>query len=114
MNAALDILNTVMDAVIGALVMGLHATARAALANVSAAEWVMAVALAGAAWLLASRRGRPVVGMLLFVLAVGAGAWLSWRTNHHGMVAQQAVLGVMVLHGLVKGWGWKLVKGGAK
>ncbi len=113
MNAALDLLNTVMDAVIGALAMGLKATAQAALANVSAAEWVMAVALAGAAWMLSSGRGRRAVGLLVFLVVVGACAWLAWRTHHHGMVAQQAVLAVMVLHGF-KGRGWSLVQGGAK
>ena len=110
MNAAIDLLNTVMDAVIGALAVALQATARAMLANVHTSEWATALVLAGAVWLLASRRGRPVVGMMLFSLAVGAGAWLSWRTNHHGMVAQQAVLAVMVLHGLLKAQGWALVK----
>ena len=113
MNTALDILNTVMDAVIDALAVALAAVARAALANVSAAEWVLAVTLAGAAWLLSSGRGWRAVGLLAFALAVGAGAWISWRTHHHGMVAQQAVLAVMVLHG-IKGRGRAVVKGGAK
>jgi prepilin signal peptidase PulO-like enzyme (type II secretory pathway) len=114
MNAALDILNTVLDAVIGALAVGLQAAARAALANTSAAEWVLAVALAGAAWMLSSGRGWRAVGLLAFSLAVAAGAWLSWKTGHGGMVAQQAVLAAMVLHGL-KGRGWTLAgKGSAR
>lgn len=113
MNDALDILNTVMDALIGALAVGLKAAARAMLANVHAAEWVLAVALAGAAWLLSSGRGWRVVGLLAFSLTVAAGAWLSWKTGHAGMVAQQAVMAAMVLHG-IKGRGWSLVKGGAK
>lgn len=114
MNAILDTLNTVFDAIISAMAVALNALTRAALANVSTAEWVIAVALLVAVWLLVSRRGRPAVGMLLFGLAVGAGAWLSWRTSHHGMVAQQAALVAMVLHGLVKSRGWLLLKGGRK
>lgn len=113
MNDALNILNAIMDAVIGALDVGLQAAARAALANVSAAEWVLAVALAGAAWMLSSGRGWRAVGLLAFLLAVGAGAWLAWRTNHPGMVAQQAVMAAMVLHG-IRGRGWTLAKGGSK
>ena len=114
MNAVLDTLNTVMDAVIGALGVALAATARAMLANVHTSEWATALVLAVAVWMLAGRRARPVWGLALFLLAVGAGAWLSWRTHHHGMVAQQAALAVMVLHGLAKGRGWALLKGGRK
>jgi prepilin signal peptidase PulO-like enzyme (type II secretory pathway) len=114
MNAVLDFLNTVLDAVIGALGVALAAVARAALANASTAEWVLAVALAGTAWMLSSGRGWRAVGLLAFSLAVAAGGWLAWRTNHPGMVAQQAVLAAMVLHGL-KGRGWSLTgKGAAK
>ena len=114
MNAVIDTLNTVMDAVIGALAVGLAATARAMLANVFAAEWVLAAALAGAAWMLSSGRGWRIAGVLVFALAVAAGAWLCWRTNHAGMVAQQAVLAAMVLHG-IKGRGWSLAgKAGAR
>lgn len=102
MNDALNILSTVMDAVIGALGVALHAVARAMLANVAASEWVLAVALAGAAWMLCSGRGWRVVGVLAFALTVGAGAWLAWRTHHHGMVAQQVVVAAMVLHGQLK------------
>jgi len=114
MNAVLDILNTVLDAVIGALAVALAAVARAALANVSTSEWVLAVALAGTAWMLSSGRGWRAVGLLAFSLAVAAGAWLAWKTGHAGMVAQQVVMAVMVLHG-IKGQGWSLTgKGGAK
>lgn len=112
MNAALDTLNTVVDAVIGALAVVLQATARAALANISAAEWVLAVALAGAAWLLSSGRGWRAVGVLVFVLAVAACAWLSWKAGRYGVLAQQAVLAAMVMHGLLKSRGWALVKKG--
>lgn len=112
MNTALDILNTVMDAVIGALGVALAAAARAALANASTAEWVLAVVLAGAAWLLSSGRGWRAVGVLVFLVAVGACSWLSWKAGRHGVLAQQAMLAAMVLHGL-KGRGWALVKGGA-
>jgi hypothetical protein len=112
-NAALDILNTVMDAVIGALGVALAAAARAALANLSAAEWTLAAALAGAAWLLASGRGWRAVGVLVFLMAVAACAWLSWKAGRYGVLAQQAVLAAMVLHGL-KGRGRAVVKGGAR
>lgn len=113
MNATIDILNTVLDAIVGALAVGLAATAQAALANVLVAEWVVAVALAGAAWLISNGRGWRAAGLLTFSLTVAAGAWLCWRTNHHGMVAQQAVLAAMVLHG-IKGRGWATLKGGAQ
>jgi prepilin signal peptidase PulO-like enzyme (type II secretory pathway) len=110
MNAVLDTLNTVMDAVIGALGVALAAVARAALANVHAAEWSSALVLALAVWLLAGRRWRPAVGLGLFVLAVGAGAWLSWKTGHTGVTAQQAALAALVLRGQLKAQGWALVK----
>lgn len=98
-------MNTVLDAIIGALGVALNALARVALANMSAADWALAVALAlaGAAWLLASGRGWRAVGVLVFLVAVGACAWLSWKAGRHGVLAQQAVLAVMVLHG--SGWG---------
>ena len=111
MNAVLDTLNTVMDAVIGALAVGLQAAGRAMLANVFAAEWVLAAALAGAAWMLSSGRGWRIAGVLVFALAVTAGGWLTWKTGHAGMMAQQAVLAAMVLHGL-KSRGWTMAKGG--
>lgn len=110
MNAALDTVNTVLDALIGALAVALNAVARAMLANVHASEWTLALVLAIGVWLLAGRRRRSAVGLALFVLAVGAGAWLSWRTGHTGVTAQQAALAAFGLHGL----GWTLVKGGAK
>lgn len=115
MNDALDILNTVMDALIGALAVALQGAARAMLANIHGAEWLLAVALAGAAWMmLAGGRGWRAVGVLAFSLIVGAAAWLSWRTNHHGMMAQQAVLAALALHGL-RGRGWTLAgKAGSK
>ena len=112
MNAALDTLNTVLDALIGALAVGLNAVAKAMLSNVHAAEWASALALAVALWLLAGRRGHPALALLLFVLAVGAGAWLSWRTGHTGVTVQQVALAVMIFHG-IKGRGW-IVKIGYK
>ena len=112
-NAILDALNTVLDAIIGALAVALDATARAMLANVHAAEWASALVLALAVWMLAGRRGSSALALLLFLVAVGAGAWLSWKTGHAGVTAQQTALAIMVLHGL-KGRGWALVKGGAR
>lgn len=114
MNAVLDMLNTVLDAVIGALAVALTAVARAALANVSTSEWVLAVALAVSCWMLARRRGNAAVGFALLVLTVTAAAWLSWKTGHTGASVQQAALAALGLHGLLKGRGWALVKGGAK
>lgn len=116
MNAVLDTLHTVMDAVIGALAVALAALERAALANPSAAEWATALALvvALAGWLLAGRRGNAALNLLLFLAAVGAGSWLSWKTGHAGVLAQQVALAVMVLHGLAKGRGWALVRGYSK
>ena len=113
MNTALDILNTVLDAVINALAVGLQATARAALANVSAAEWTLAAALAGSAWLISIGRGWRVAGVLTFALTVTAGAWLTWKTGHAGQVAQQAVLALMALHG-IRARGWTLAKGSTR
>ena len=114
MNAALDLLNTVMDAVIGALAVGLQATARAMLANIHSTEWTLGLLLALSCWLIVSRRWSTAVGVVLLALAVVAGAWLSWKTGHTGASVQQAALAVMVLHGLAKGRGWALLKGGRK
>lgn len=108
-NAILDTLNTVLDSVVGALAVALGATARAMLANVHAAEWSSALVLALAVWLLAGRRGSGALNLLLFLVAVGAGAWLSWKTGHTGVTAQQAALAVMVLHAQLKARGWALV-----
>jgi len=62
---------------------------------------------AGQGWVVARGGGWGGVGLLAFALAVAAGAWLSWKTGHAGMVAQQAVLAAMVLPG-VKRRGWSL------
>lgn len=107
MNAVLDTLNTVLDVLIGALTVGLNAVAKAMLSNVHAAEWASALTLAVTLWLLAGRRGSSALALLLFLVSVGAGAWLSWRTGHTGVTAQQAALAVTVLHGL-RGRGWML------
>lgn len=98
MNAVLDILGAALAAV-----------ARAALANMTTAEWTLAVALAGAAWLLASGRGWRAAGVLVFLVAAGAGAWLSWKAGRYGVLAQHSVMATMVLHGLLKARGWALV-----
>jgi len=36
---------------------------------------------------------------------------LSWRLNRHGLMAQQIVLAIMVLHGIR---GWTMARGVAK
>lgn len=89
-----------MNTVLETLGAALAALARLALANMSAAEWALAVALAGAAWLLASGRGWRAVGVLVFLVAVAACAWLTWHAGRYGVLAQQGVLAAMVLHGL--------------
>ena len=114
MNDALDILNAAFDAIVNVLAVGFHAAGRAMLANVTAAEWTLAAALAGSAWLLSIGRGWRAMGLLAFVASVTACAWLSWKAGRHGVLAQQAVLALMVLHG-VKGRGWTLAgKEGAR
>ena len=114
MNAVIDTLNTVMDAVIGALAMGLSAITKTMLANIHATEWTTGLLLILSVWLLASRRGRPAWGLALFLLAVGAGVWLSWKTGHTGVTAQQAALAAVVLHGQLRARGWALVRGYSK
>jgi hypothetical protein len=105
-------MSTVLDDLISALAVALNSVAKAMLANVHTTEWVAALVLAVALWLLAGRRGHPALALLLFVLAVGAGAWLSWRTGHTGVTVQQVALAVMIFHG-IKGRGW-IVKIGYK
>ena len=114
MNAVLDILNTVLDAVIGALAVALGAVAKTMLANIHSTEWTLGLLLAVSCWLIVSRRWSTAVGVALLALAVFAGAWLSWKTGHTGASVQQAALATLGLHGLLKGRGWALVKGGRK
>jgi hypothetical protein len=112
MNAALDILNTVLDAVIGALAVALGAVAKTMLANIHSTEWTLGLLLAVSCWLIVSRRWSTAVGVVLLALAVFAGTWLSWKTGHTGASVQQAALAALGLHGLLKGRGWALVKKG--
>lgn len=110
MNTVLDILNTVLDALIGALA----AVARAMLQNIHATEWTVGLLLILSVWLLTSRRGNSAFGFAVLLLAVGAGAWLSWKTGHTGASVQQVTLAALSLHGLLKARGWALVRGYAK
>jgi hypothetical protein len=110
MNAALDTLNTVLDAVIGALVVALGAVAKTMLANIHSTEWMLGLCLALSCWMLARRRGNTTVGVVLLVLAVTAGAWLSWKTGHSGASVQQVALAALGLHGLLRARGWALFK----
>lgn len=91
-----------MNAVIDTLSAALGAVARAALVNMSVAEWSLAVALAGTAWMLSSGRGWRILGVLVFLGVMGAGAWLTWKAGRYGVLAQQIVLSAMVLHGFFK------------
>jgi hypothetical protein len=110
MNAVLDTLNTVLDAVIGALAVALNAVGKTMLANIHATEWTLGLLLAVSCWLIVSRRGNTTVGVVLLALSVFAGAWLSWRTGHTGASVQQVALAALGLHGLLRGRGWALVK----
>lgn len=114
MNAVLDTLNTVMDAVIGALGVALGTVAKTMLQNVHSTEWAVGLLLILSVWLLARRRGNSIFGFALLLLSVTAGAWLSWRTGHTGASVQQVALAVFGLHGLLKSRGWALVQGAAK
>lgn len=103
-------MNTILDNLSAAFA----ALARAAVAHMSIAEWALAATLAGAAWLLASGRGWRAVGVLVFVVAVGACAWLSWKAGRYGVLAQQSVLSIMVLHGVLRSRGWTAARRAAK
>jgi uncharacterized membrane protein YhhN len=109
MNDAINILN----AVVNALAVALQAVARAALSNIHGAEWLLACALAAfcCVLLLSSGRVWRGVGVMAFLLTVAACAWLYWRLNRHGLMAQQIVLAIMVLHGIR---GWTMARGVAK
>jgi hypothetical protein len=65
-------------------------------------------------WAMTTQRRFAALGLLLFVLALAAGLWTAWRTAHAGAVAQMAVLAVIGLHGMFRGRGWALLKGGRK
>lgn len=110
MNAILDTLNTVLDAVIGALAVALGAVAKTMLANIHSTEWTVGLLLILSVWLLTSRRGNSALGFAFLLLAVGAGAWLSWKTGHTGTSVQQVTLAILSLHGLLRARGWALVR----
>lgn len=95
-----DALSILLSSLIAALIAAADATAAAALANIHSAEWTMALALVGSVWLMISRRGNATLGLLLFVAATAASSWLAWRTNHHGVLVQLALLAVISLHSL--------------
>lgn len=112
-NEILDTLNAILDAVINVLAVSIQAAGRALLSNVTAAEWFLAAALFGSAWLLSIGRVWRAVGLLAFLATVTACAWLSWKAGRHGVLAQQTVMAAMVLHGLRQSGGRTLAKGGA-
>jgi hypothetical protein len=95
-----DALSILLGNLVTALITAANATAQAALANIHTAEWTAAMALVGGVWLMISRRGNTTLGLLIFVVAAAASAWLSWKTQHHGMLVQQTVLAVISLHSL--------------
>ena len=114
MNTVTETLSMALYTVMDALGAGLGVLARAMLANVQGAEWASALVLAIGVWLLLNRRKSAGLGFALFLLGVSAGAWLSWKTGHTGVTAQQAALAVMVLHGQLRARGWALVRGYSK
>jgi hypothetical protein len=78
-------------------------------------EWASALLMLCGVWAMTTRRRyAPALGLLLFVLAVAAGVWTAWRTAHLGAVAQLAVMAALSLHGMFRGRGWALLKGGRK
>lgn len=95
-----DALSVLLRSLITALIAAADAIAQAALANIHAAEWTTAVILVAGAWLMISRRGNTALGAVLFVAAAAAGTWLLWKTDHPGVLVQQALLAVISLHGL--------------
>jgi hypothetical protein len=103
MNAVLDTLNMAMNTVLAAMLANIHAT-----------EWGAALLMIGGAWLLTNKRRNAALGFTLLLLAVAAGAWLSWKTGHTGASVQQVALAVLSLHGLLRARGWALVRGYAQ
>lgn len=101
-----DTILSLLSAIVGALGVGLQAIGQAMLANTAAAEWTLAAALAGAAWLISLGRGWRASGVLVFLVAVIACTWLSWKLGRHGALAQQAVMAAMILHGTLRARGY--------
>jgi hypothetical protein len=77
-------------------------------------EWASALLMLCGVLVLNTQRRYAALGLLLFVLAVAAGVWTAWRTAHLGAVAQLAVMAALSLHGMFRGRGWALLKGGRK
>lgn len=73
-------------------------------------EWAAALLMICGVWLMTSRGRYALLGLLLFLVAVAAGVWTSWKTAHAGAVAQMAVLAIIGLQGLLKGRGRSLLK----
>lgn len=113
MNAVLDFMNTAFDFVIGLLITALSIITKAMLTHIHTTEWIIAMLMVTGAWFLLDKRRNATVGFTLLLLAVGAGAWLAWRTGHTGASVQQLALAALSLHGL-KTRGWALVRGYAK
>lgn len=113
MNAVLDFMNTAFDFVIGLLITALSIITKAMLTHIHTTEWIIAMLMVTGAWFLLDKRRNGTVGFTLLLLAVGAGAWLAWRTGHTGASVQQLALAALSLHGL-KTRGWALVRGYAK
>ena len=114
MNAVLDFMNTAFDFVIGLLITALSIITKAMLTHIHTTEWIIAMLMVTGAWFLLDKRRNATVGFTLLVLAVGAGAWLAWKTGHTGASVQQLALAALGLHGLLRGRGWALLKGGRK
>lgn len=80
----------------------------------SSLEWASALLMILGVWALTTRRRFAALGLLLFLVALAAGLWTAWRTAHAGAVAQLAVLAALSLHGMFRGRGWSLLRGGRK
>ena len=100
MNNVIDFMNTALSIISKAMLTHIHTT-----------EWIIAMLMVAGAWFLIDKRRNASVGFTLLVLAVGAGAWLAWKTGHTGASVQQLALAALGLHGLLRGRGWALLKG---
>ena len=113
MNAVMDFMNTAFDFVIGLLITALSIITKAMLTHIHTTEWIIAMLMVTGAWFLLDKRRNATVGFTLLLLAVGAGAWLAWRTGHTGASVQQLALAALSMRG-IKTRGWALVRGYAK
>ena len=98
MNAVLDTLNMALNTVLAAMLANIHAT-----------EWGSVLFMIGGVWLLVDRRRNAALGLTILLVAVAAGAWLSWKTGHTGASVQQVALAALGLHGLLRARGWALL-----